>query len=219
MGMSSIEVEASEEELDKKHVALSQIETAIKLYFEDRDLVSCYALGAAAKEITENILRMMKKERDDTSDAGETSFSFDELFDTVVKPEFRDEIRGILRAPQNYLKHADKDHDKKIDARFLGLCPFLILGTIHNIVRLDWKMPPSFYLFTSYMVRYHSDLFNVPESLRERLDEVCTRITMPDGTETKRLVYQVLKKTSRGLFIDEDVFGLPGAEKMIFRAV
>lgn len=85
--------------VSKLDAARRQLETAIRLYFNDSDPVSIHTLTAAAY----NVLRDINRE------AGGTKLIIkEELIERVV-PEYQKEVRRKLNEAENFFKHADKD--------------------------------------------------------------------------------------------------------------
>jgi hypothetical protein len=86
--------------LTKLDAARRQLDTAIELYFGERDPVAIHALAAGAFEVVTALCAR----------AGQP----DELFDLVV-PERRGEVLRWWRAAQNFVKHADRDPDAVLE--------------------------------------------------------------------------------------------------------
>lgn len=85
--------------VSKLDAAKRQLETAIRLYFNDSDPVSIHTLTAA----TYNVLRDINR-----SSGGEKLIIKEKLIDRVL-PEYRKEIQQALNEAENFFKHADKD--------------------------------------------------------------------------------------------------------------
>jgi len=85
--------------ISKLDAARRQMETAVRLYFNEADPVSVHTLAAAAHQILADLSR-----------ARSGGPMLTELaLDKVVRPEKRKEAAEILRAAANFLKHADRD--------------------------------------------------------------------------------------------------------------
>ena len=89
--------------LTKKEVAIRQLNTAIKLFFDDGDAVSIHALAAASATVLADLLEQK----------GQTSWrkQIVEQYPDHTKAE----IFQILRNAQNFFKHADQDFDKSLE--------------------------------------------------------------------------------------------------------
>ncbi len=77
----------------KIDAATRQLDTAISLLFEKRDLVSVHTLAAAAAVILHDILGSMNRPR---------------IIDYIVESRQAEFLRAVRKA-QNFFKHADKD--------------------------------------------------------------------------------------------------------------
>lgn len=99
--------------MTKQQAAAMQIETAIKLFFEDRDMVSTYTLSAAAHEILEGIWMHEGPAINQRRLAAGKDFAYS------FKEEWRDRVtpegQKYRTKHQNFFKHADRDHDQELD--------------------------------------------------------------------------------------------------------
>ncbi len=87
--------------LDKVQAAWRQLATAIDLFFQSGDVVSIHTLATAAAELLHDVA--------EHRGSPVTVPSFDSLILAFVKPERQHDVRRLLRRPQNFFKHADKD--------------------------------------------------------------------------------------------------------------
>ncbi|MDZ4064204.1 MAG: hypothetical protein U1E22_05985 [Coriobacteriia bacterium] len=92
-------------ELTKLDVATSQLETAIRLYFDDDDPVSIHTLASAASDLIRDIGRPL----------GHEGLTARDWALEIIKPEYRDEVRPLFVTSQNFFKHADRDPHAVID--------------------------------------------------------------------------------------------------------
>ena len=104
--------------ITKMEAAETQLETAIKLFFENRDHLSCLTLVSASREITDDLCekqkdKIYKAELERLGDPQKVRLSFREELKIFIKPEHLKEAMTLFRKRQNFLKHADKDHDQK----------------------------------------------------------------------------------------------------------
>lgn len=86
--------------ITKLDAARRQIDSAIALYFDEGDEVSIHTLVGAAHILITDLSSAANQET---------------LFQRYIRPERRREFEGAIRAPQNFLKHADKDPDAVLD--------------------------------------------------------------------------------------------------------
>lgn len=88
--------------IGKLEAAKRQLETAVILYFNDKDSISIHTLAAAAHQV---IADLNKK-------AGGKPLI---LEGAIVKEEYKDEFRKMIREAKNFFKHANSDQDKVLD--------------------------------------------------------------------------------------------------------
>jgi hypothetical protein len=96
-----------------------QLNTAIRLWFEDADPVSIHTLASAAHDI----LHQLFKKR------GLTGLLFDA---DIVVPEYRREWIEAITKHYNFFKHGRKDADKTIELR-PGVNEFLLIFQIRAL--------------------------------------------------------------------------------------
>ena len=106
--------------ITKLDAAERQLNTAIRLFFENRDHLSSYALTAASCEITDDLIEkqngeVFKRELARLGDPTKVRLSFRDEFCNLIKPEHYKEALKLLRQWQNFLKHADSDPDCQMD--------------------------------------------------------------------------------------------------------
>jgi hypothetical protein len=85
--------------VSKLAAAHRQLDTAIDLWFRDRDLVSINALAFNAHEIIQDINK--KK--------GNTEGTMLGMAQKLVKPDHVEEVMRLWKKPLTFLKHADRD--------------------------------------------------------------------------------------------------------------
>jgi hypothetical protein len=81
----------------KLDAAKRQLGTAIRLFFEERDVIAIHTLASAAQELLSDLLK-----------AGGGRSLYEEL-PQWIEPEHVADFRKALRKPQNFFKHADRD--------------------------------------------------------------------------------------------------------------
>jgi len=111
--------------ITKTDAAERQLNTAIRLFFENRDHLSSYALAVASREITDGVIQsrrheLYKRELARVGDPQEVRLSYWEQAWDMIKPEYlnKDHInKDLLKLHnkwQNFLKHAKTDPDTEI---------------------------------------------------------------------------------------------------------
>jgi hypothetical protein len=154
--------------IDKKYAAACQIDTAIELFFRERDDVSIIALTYAAWHIIKDISKAQGKKT---------------TRDYFVEGEAAQEKRDILRqtdALWNFLKHAK--NDEKDEFQFLeGLSERLLFSVVCDFSML-WSVSISMGIFRLWM-------------LACRFDE-CSEIVGLDIYQKSILAFPAIKKKS-----------------------
>ncbi len=104
------------EKISKIDAACRQLNTAIKLWFADGDLVSIHTLACSAHQIVHDI----------NQQKGGRDLIYDSL---VIKDEYRRQANRIFKNPYNFFKHADKDASKDVELK-PDLTEFFIMFTL-----------------------------------------------------------------------------------------
>ena len=126
----------------KIEAAEKQLDTAIKLFFENVDHLSCFTLAAASREITDDLCEkrmseIYRSELEKFGDPQKVRLSFRDEMKIFIKPEHLKEAMRLFKKTQNFLKHADKDHDQELDNFSSKELSFVIFFAIKNFVLLE----------------------------------------------------------------------------------
>src|SRR2546423_1411825 len=118
--------------ITKIQAAEHQLDTAIRLFFENIDHLSSYTLAAASREITDDLCeknahQLFQQEFARRGDALEVRLSFREEMKIHIKEEYYKDAMTLFRKWQNFLKHADKDPDGEMDDLRARELAFVIL--------------------------------------------------------------------------------------------
>jgi hypothetical protein len=99
----------------KRQAAETLIETAIKLYFEHRDLISAYTLASAALGVLDGIWKNEKQQHlERRAKAGRTlRFNLSDEWGARLNPDVPKGFSWLTKH-QNFFKHANTDHDQTI---------------------------------------------------------------------------------------------------------
>jgi hypothetical protein len=100
--------------ITKIQAAEQQLDTAIRLFFENIDHLSAYTLAAASREITDDLCdkkkhELFQQEFARLGDALEVRLSFRDEMRIFIKEDYFKDAINLLRKRLNFLKHADKD--------------------------------------------------------------------------------------------------------------
>lgn len=140
----------------KLDAAKRQLETAIKLYFNESDPISIHTLVAAAY----NIFKALAKKQD--SDG----MLIKDKFLDICKPELRSEIRAKINAAENFFKHADRDPNAvlKFSPKQSEL---LLMDACDKYRELTAENPAFFKVFHSWYILKNPYLFKLPPANEE----------------------------------------------------
>jgi hypothetical protein len=133
--------------ITKTDVAERQLNTAIRLFFENRDHLSSYALAVASREVTDDMIQsryseLYQRELARVGDPQKVRLSYRDELKTLIKPEFYKNFLTLDRKWQNFLKHADKDPDAEIEPFKTKLLALVIVWAIKNYIVLtqNWTI-------------------------------------------------------------------------------
>jgi len=136
--------------VSKIESARRQLETAVTLYFNDKDPVSIHTLACAAHEI---IAELNKNQ-------GGTPLI---LEGKIVKNEYKKEFQRMVREAKNFFKHAEKDPNGS-----LGFNPktneYYLLDACEGYELLTGEKNPYFIIYRGWFHSKHPDVLNSPVS-------------------------------------------------------
>jgi len=107
-------VELGSIKVSKIDAARRQLDTAIELWFGDKDPVSIHTLAAAAHQIVHDI----------NNQRGGPELFFDS---SVIKDEYRTRAIALFKKPMNFFKHADKDAYEIVDLAHVATLFFMLI--------------------------------------------------------------------------------------------
>ena len=107
--------------ITKTDAAERQLNTAIRLFFENRDHLSSYALAVASREVTDGVIKsrrieLYQRELARLGDPQKVRLSYWEQAWDMVKPEFKKnrDLINLHNKWQNFFKHSNADPDAEI---------------------------------------------------------------------------------------------------------
>ncbi len=138
--------------ITKIQAAERQLDTAIRLFFENKDLLSSYTLAAASRELTDDLCEnrraeIFQAELSRLGDALEVRLSFREELKIIIKDGYYKETLKLFRKRQNFLKHADKDADDGMDELSIDELAFVLMFGIRNFTLLEKRLTPAMSIF------------------------------------------------------------------------
>jgi hypothetical protein len=137
--------------ISKIDAAKRQLETAIRLYFNEADPVSIHTLTGAAHEILSDL----------NSKVSGTPMI---LSDVLVKEERKKEFRQIMNEAKNHFKHADKDSDTVIDFN-PEINETFIYDACAKYEQLTGEAVPYFRIYCGWFVSGHLQIFDYDASI------------------------------------------------------
>jgi hypothetical protein len=154
--------------IGKIQAAERQLDTAIRLFFENIDHLSSYTLAAASREITDDLCEkktheLFQQEFARLGDALEVRLSFREEMKIYVKEEYYKEAMKLFRKRQNFLKHADEDPDGEIEDLAARELAFVILFTVKNFVLLELRLTPAMSVFLHWFGAAEPQILKEPK--------------------------------------------------------
>jgi len=159
--------------LSKLDVAKRQLETAIRLYFNNSDPVSIHTLTCAAY----NILRDLNRTR-----GGGNLQVKDGVID-LVKKDSKKEVRLLISKAENYFKHANRDHSETLEFN-PRQSDFLLLEGCSTYEKLTGERPPLMQLCQIWLMSNYPNIFNLPIDQKKALS-----ISAPEMVQLGRQQY------------------------------
>ncbi len=143
--------------ISKTDASERQLNTAIRLFFENRDLLSSYALAVASREITDDVIQsrlseLYKRELARVGDPQKVRLSYREEVKILVKDEFYKEFLRLDRKWQNFLKHADRDPYAEIEPAKTKQLATVIIWAIKNYTLLTQHWSREMAIFFAWFV-------------------------------------------------------------------
>jgi hypothetical protein len=158
--------------INKLQAAERQLDTAIRLFFENIDHLSSYTLAAASREITDDLCEkktheLFQQEFARLGDALEVHLSFREEMKIYIKEEYYKNAMKLFRKRQNFLKHADNDPDGEIDELNARELAFVLLFGAKNFVLLEQRLTPAMSVFLHWFGAAEPQILKEPKKLAE----------------------------------------------------
>jgi hypothetical protein len=130
--------------LSKLDIASNQIDTAIRLFFEDRDSVSTHTLIRVAYDLL--------------CDYGRTRGVKPILLgNSLIVPGKEKEFANHLKKPGNFMKHANQDSEETLDFN-PNTNQFLLLDAVHLYKQLAKKRTDAMLIFQIFIAIEFPDI-------------------------------------------------------------
>jgi hypothetical protein len=146
--------------VSKVDASRRQLETAINLFFYERDVVSIHTLSAAAFNILSDIGR--HKGIDKKTVRGWVL--------EQVKADRRKFLLGKLKEAENFFKHADRDADAFLSFN-PGQTEFIIWDCIITYQTMTGESTPLFKIFHLWYALQHREFFDLSDEQKIQFDK------------------------------------------------
>ena len=201
--------------ITKREAATCQLETAIKLFLENRDLISAYTLCCAADGILEGIYsnerdEILKKQLHQSMTPDRLRFSWAEEMEVRIKPEHQKAVFRLLTAAQNFFKHADKDHDSSYQFPDWELTGVRLAMTVINYNLVFREITPAINLYFTLYAILKPDLLAEGNPLLDVMAAMPDIKAMSEGLlreDIATIGYSALKSACPGLFKQPSAVG------------
>ncbi len=139
--------------ISKLDAAKRHLETAIRLYFNYGDPIAIHTLACAAHGILSDLNEEHK---------GNPML----VSDYLIKDEHKKYFRKMIREPQNFFKHANKDPENTIDFN-PDVSHFFIFDAISKYQEITDERVPFFIIFRGWFGAQHLSLFYFSDEKKE----------------------------------------------------
>ncbi len=142
----------------KVDAAERQLRESIRLFFEERDPLAIHTLACAASQVTADLLKAKGLPSIVRSGA-------------MIRAERRAEVLLAIRAPENFLKHANSDPEAVLDFP-PAATPYFIFAALAEFQTLTGRLPLGAQAFmTWFYLKYPDVIADGPatENLRQAI--------------------------------------------------
>jgi hypothetical protein len=125
--------------ISKIEAARRQLDSAIELWFLDKDEVSIHTLAAAAYQLVHDLKEHKGLARELLYDSA------------MIKDKYRKQWSKVIKKPMNFFKHADNDPEETLEFSPLGSMGF-IMAAASGLRILGEPTSHTVYAFTLWLV-------------------------------------------------------------------
>lgn len=194
--------------ITKIEAAEKEIDTAIKLFFENIDHISAYVLAAEALEVTNDLCKKDEDEiyRSELARLGcpqKVRLSFRYEMQLHIKPEYLKDAFKSIRKDQNFLKHADRDHDRSIQEISIEKLIFLIFWAVQNFRLLENRITIAMSIFLLWFAASNQKYLssNADSDFLDSIGKIKDLLADPKSEQSFRLMYRSLQVNAPKLFM------------------
>lgn len=143
--------------LNKLDVALRQLETACKMFFNDDDPISIHTLVCASHEI----LTQMGKQSQVKSILREPEY---------IKPECKDKFLKMINDSRNFFKHANPNNPAEYDFN-IEENELWLLDACQMYMKITGKKPFWIHALQSWLIVHRTDMFLYSNEEKEKISQ------------------------------------------------
>ncbi len=188
--------------ISKTNAAERQLNTAIRLFFENRDHLSSYALAVASREVTDDVIQsrqseLYQRELARSGDPQKVWLSYRDEMELHIRPEFYKEFMTLDRKWQNFLKHADRHPDAEIEPVETRLLAMVIISAVKNYTLLTQHLTAEMAIFFAWLAIAEPQLIK-PEPKDVTFDNAIVEMRSciagdPYDRDTMECIYRAMR--------------------------
>jgi hypothetical protein len=188
--------------ITKTDAAERQLNTAIRLFFENRDHLSSYALAVASREVTDGVIQSRRSELYERElvrlgDPQKVRLSYwEEINDRIDKDKLGQNFAKLHNKWQNFLKHAQTDPDAEIEPFATKHLALVILTAIQNYTLLTQHWTAEMVTFFGWFVVAEAQLVKLApgDVMDEAIDKIRSGISGdPYDRDTLQKIYTAMR--------------------------
>jgi hypothetical protein len=162
--------------ITKLEAARRQLETAIKLYFDEGDSASIHTLCCAAY----NVIQVLNKKQNSPLTLNDMMLK--DLSDLMPTRAKRKDAHDYLNQTENFLKHGNSDPDAThtFDSNYTEA---LLFDAVIKYGRLAGECSPELAMYLIWFASLHPEIVDaadISDELRQRL-KVSSKVLLKDG--------------------------------------
>jgi len=191
-------------QITKLEAARRQLVTAIRLFFEDADSVSVYALAHASWEVLDSLCKHEGKIR------------FRELAaDANGLPE--DDIKRVASYGKNFFKHADRKPEDVLEDFSDELIDHVLIAATMDFSSLGTAKPMEIQIYPIWYFATYPEKVALPDlkPLQDAADDMFPRLATHDRKHQKAAGLNALLQVRR----DRDLMSNPATDSSPMRAI
>lgn len=137
--------------VSKLDAAKRQLETAIRLYFNDADPMSIYTLAGASHGILENLQKNLNVRHDNSG----------QIDNLVIRDKYKKEIQKAIKESRKSFQMTSKDEKALINFN-PRINELFLFDAVEKYINLTSEQVPYFIIFRGWFVYKHQSMFRLP---------------------------------------------------------